>query len=71
MFHSSPAGRTEYFEGVDSYLPAAGVEYYYYDQLAYSDQPQVPDLWDLARFVDEVESDHLASGPENFSVLGH
>jgi hypothetical protein len=36
--------------------PAAGVEYYYYDQLgsAYSDQPDEPELWDLPRFVEEV-----------------
>jgi len=34
-----------------------GIEYYYYDQLgsAYSDQPDEPTLWELPRFVDEVE----------------
>ena len=75
LLHGGPGGTHEYFEGVDSYLPAAGVEYYYYDQLGstYSDQPQVPDLWDLARFVDEVEQVRtaLGLGPENFYLLGH
>ena len=65
----------EYFEACDSYLPAAGVEYYYYDQLGsyYSDQPDFDDLWELPRFVDEVEQVRLALGLDatNFFLLGH
>src|SRR5207237_9413087 len=39
--HGGPAATHEYFEVFDTHLPAAGIEYYYYDQLgsAYSDQP--------------------------------
>jgi proline iminopeptidase len=57
LLHGGPGATHEYFEAFDSYFPAAGVEYYYYDQLgsAYSDQPTDVGLWDLPRFVDEVE----------------
>ena len=56
LLHGGPAATHEYFEAFDGYLPAAGVEYYYYDQLgsAYSDQPDEPELWQTARFVEEV-----------------
>ena len=57
LLHGGPAATHEYFETCDSYFPAAAIEYYYYDQLgsAYSDQPDDPDLWELPRFVEEVE----------------
>ena len=44
--HGGPGGTHECFEAFDSYFPAAGIGYYYYDQLgsAYSDQPDEPDL---------------------------
>jgi proline iminopeptidase len=56
-------------------LPAAGIEYYYYDQLGshYSDQPDIPELWEIPRFVDEVEQVRAALGLDasNFFLLGH
>jgi pimeloyl-ACP methyl ester carboxylesterase len=57
LLHGGPGCTHEYFEAFDSYLPQAGVEYYYYDQLGShrSSQPDVPELWETARFVDEVE----------------
>ncbi len=57
LLHGGPGSTHEYLEACDSYLPAAGVEYYYYDQLGagFSDQPDEPSLWALDRFVDEVE----------------
>ena len=57
LLHGGPGATHEYLEACDSYLPAAGIEYYYYDQLGFgfSDQPEEPSLWDLDRFVDEVE----------------
>ncbi len=57
LLHGGPGATHEYLEACDSYLPAAGIEYYYYDQLgsAYSDQPEDGSLWELDRFVDEVE----------------
>jgi proline iminopeptidase len=75
LLHGGPGATHEYFEACDGYLPAAGVEYYYYDQLgsAYSDQPDEPDLWEIPRFVDEVEQVRQALGLDgsNFYLLGH
>ena len=75
LLHGGPGATHEYFEAADSYLPAAGIEYYYYDQLgsAYSDQPDEANLWELARFVEEVEQVRQALGldRDNFFLLGH
>lgn len=74
LLHGGPGCTHEYLEAFDCYLPAAGFEYYYYDQLGsyYSDQPDEPDLWELPRFVDEVEQvrQALGLGPENFYLYG-
>src|SRR3712207_5742986 len=75
LLHGGPGLTHEYFEAFDSFFPAAGIEYYYYDQLgsAYSDQPNAPELWELPRFVEEVEQvrQALGLGRENFFLLGH
>jgi len=75
LLHGGPGATHEYFEAFDSYLPGAGIEYYYYDQLgsAFSDQPEDPDLWEVPRFVDEVEQvrQALGLGRENLVLLGH
>jgi len=75
LLHGGPGGTHEYFEAFDSYLPAAGIEYYYYDQLGsyYSDQPDEPELWELPRFVEEVEQVRQALGldRDNFYLYGH
>jgi proline iminopeptidase len=75
LLHGGPGATHEYLEAFDSYFPAARIEYYYYDQLgsAYSDQPDEPDLWDVPRFVDEVEQVRQALGldRENFYLYGH
>ena len=75
LLHGGPGATHEYFEACDSFLPAAGIEYYYYDQLgsAWSDQPDEPELWTIPRFVDEVEQVRVALGldRDNFYLLGH
>jgi proline iminopeptidase len=75
LLHGGPGATHEYFEAFDSYFPAAGIEYYYYDQLGsyYSDQPDEPDLWELDRFVEEVEQVRLALdlNRNNFILYGH
>jgi proline iminopeptidase len=75
LLHGGPGATHEYFEAFDSYFPPASIEYYFYDQLgsAYSDQPDEPDLWEIPRFVDEVEQVRLALGLDrsNFYLLGH
>ncbi len=74
MLHGGPGANHEYLEGLDTILPGAGVEYYQYDQLgsAFSDQPDEPELWELPRFVDEVEQVRraLGLGPDNFVLYG-
>ncbi|MFL5360854.1 MAG: proline iminopeptidase-family hydrolase [Myxococcales bacterium] len=73
--HGGPAATHEYFEIFDTHVPAAGIEYYYYDQLGsfYSDQPDDPSLWTIERFADEVEQVRKALGlsRENFVLQGH
>lgn len=75
LLHGGPAATHEYFEAFDSYFPGASIEYYYYDQLgsAYSDQPDEPSLWEIPRFVEEVEQVRVALGlnRDNFYLLGH
>lgn len=74
LLHGGPGLTHEYLEAFDSYFPAAQIEYYYYDQLGsyYSDQPDEPELWDLPRFVEEVEQVRQALGleQENFYLFG-
>ncbi len=75
LLHGGPGSTHEYLEACDSYLPAAGAEYYYYDQLGsgFSDQPDEPSLWEVDRFVDEVEQVRRALGlsRDNFVLYGH
>ncbi len=74
LLHGGPGVTHEYLEVFDSYFPAAGIEYYYYDQLGsyYSDQPADPSLWEVPRFVDEVEQVRQALGlnRDNFYLYG-
>ena len=74
LLHGGPGATHEYLEAFDSFFPAAGIEYYYYDQLGsyYSDQPDEPELLEIPRFVDEVEQVRQALGltAENFFLYG-
>jgi proline iminopeptidase len=75
LLHGGPGGSDEYFESFESYLPQEGIEFIYYDQLGSyrSDKPIDTTLWNVTRFVEEVEQVrqalHLDSS--NFYVLGH
>jgi proline iminopeptidase len=75
LLHGGPGGSHHMLEAFDSFLPFAGIEYYYYDQLGsdFSDKPDEPSLWDLDRFVDEVEQVRQALGltADNFVLFGH
>ncbi len=74
LLHGGPASTHEYFESFDSFLPKEGIEYYYYDQLGsyYSDQPTDTSLWNIPRFVEEVEEVRKALNLDNsnFYLLG-
>jgi proline iminopeptidase len=75
LLHGGPGFTHEYFEALEGYLPAEGIEFIYYDQLgsAFSDQPKDKDLWTTERFVEEVEQVRVALGlnKDNFYLLGH
>ncbi len=75
LLHGGPGATHEYFEALEGFLPAEGIEFIYYDQLGSggSDQPKDDDLWTIARFVEEVEQVRLALGlnKDNFYLLGH
>jgi proline iminopeptidase len=76
LLHGGPGATHEAFEAFDSYLPADGVEYYYYDQLGsyYSDQPNdMTPFLGIDHYVDEVEQVRQALGldRDNFFLLGH
>jgi proline iminopeptidase len=75
LLHGGPGATHEYFEAFDSFLPAEGIEYIYYDQLGSgnSDKPTDHSLWTIDRFVEEVEQVRkaLSLDSSNFCVLGH
>jgi proline iminopeptidase len=75
LLHGGPGATHELFEAFEDYLPAEGVEFYYYDQLGswFSDQPAMTEeMLSVPRFVDEVEQVRLALGLDssNFYLLG-
>jgi len=74
LLHGGPGANHMYLEAFDSYFPGAGIEYYYYDQLGsgYSDIPTDTRLWNIDRFVEEVEQVRLALNLDksNFYLYG-
>lgn len=74
LLHGGPAATHEIYEVFGQHFPDAGIEFYYYDQLGsyFADQPDEPELWQTARFVEEVEQVRQALGltPDNFYLFG-
>ena len=75
LLHGGPGATHEAFEAFDSFFPAAGIEYYYYDQLgsAYSDQPEdMSPFLSIDHYVDEVEQvrQALHLDKDNFCLFG-
>ncbi|MBK8621587.1 MAG: proline iminopeptidase-family hydrolase [Saprospiraceae bacterium] len=75
LLNGGPGMTHEYFECFESFLPAEGIEIIYYDQLGcgFSENPNDTTMWDLPRYVDEVEQVRVALGlnKDNFYLLGH
>jgi proline iminopeptidase len=71
--HGGPGFGHEYFECFEDFLPQAGVEVCYYDQLDchYSDQPNDEALWSVERFTEEVEEVRRGLGLAKFYLYGH
>lgn len=75
LLNGGPGATHEYFECFESFLPKEGIEFIYYDQLGCgnSDNPNDVAMWDLPRYVEEVEQVRIALGlnKDNFYLLGH
>jgi proline iminopeptidase len=75
LLNGGPGATHEYFECFENFFPKEGIEFIYYDQLGCgnSDNPQDTTMWDLARYVEEVEQVRVALNlnADNFYVLGH
>jgi proline iminopeptidase len=75
LLNGGPGATHEYFECFESFLLPQNIEIIYYDQLGcgLSDNPKDTSLWDLSRYVEEVEqvrkAHHLTK--DNFYLLGH
>jgi len=73
LLHGGPGFSHEYLEAMESFLPQAGIEMYYYDQLGCnnSDQPDDLSLWTLERYTEEVEAVRAGLKIDNFVLYGH
>lgn len=73
LLHGGPAACHDYLEAFESFLPPAGIQIVYYDQLGCgnSDIPDDPALWTLPGFVEEVEEVRQGLGLEQFVLFGH
>jgi proline iminopeptidase len=73
LLHGGPGFSHDYLEALESFLPQAGIEMYYYDQLGSgnSDIPDDATLWTLPRFTEEVEEVRRGLGLDRFVLSGH
>lgn len=75
LLNGGPGATHEYFECFENFLLPEGFEIIYYDQLGcgLSDDPKDTSMWDLPRYVEEVEQVRKALGlnKDNFYLLGH
>ena len=75
LLNGGPGGTHECFESFENFFPAEGIEFIYYDQLGCgnSDNPKDTAIWDLPRYVEEVEQVRTALNltKDNFYLLGH
>jgi proline iminopeptidase len=75
LLNGGPGATHEYFECFESFLLPQNVELVYYDQLGcgLSDNPKDTTMWNLGRYVEEVEQVRKALnlGADNLYLLGH
>jgi proline iminopeptidase len=71
--HGGPGATHEYLECMDNFVPGAGYELYYYDQLGCgnSDHPDDDSLWTVERYRTEVEEVRSGLGLTDFVLYGH
>jgi proline iminopeptidase len=72
LLHGGPGFTHQYLEAMESFLPEAGIEMYYYDQLGCgnSDRPEEVSLWTRERYREEVEEVRVGLGLEDFVLYG-
>jgi proline iminopeptidase len=72
LLHGGPGFPHDYFECFEDFLPQSGIEFYYYDQLGCgnSDVPSDTSLWNISRYVEEVEQVRQGLGLEDFYLYG-
>ena len=73
LLHGGPGFSHDYLEALEAFLPEAGIEMYYYDQLGCnnSDHPEDTSLWTLARYVEEVEEVRKGLQLDHVVLYGH
>jgi proline iminopeptidase len=71
--HGGPGMTHEYLECLQDFLPGAGCELYFYDQLGCgnSDRPDDDSLWTVDRYRTEVEEVRAGLGLTDFVLYGH
>ena len=72
LLHGGPGFTHQYLEAMESFLPQAGIEMYYYDQLGCgnSDKPDDASLWTRDRYREEVEEVRIGLDLEGFVLYG-
>lgn len=75
LLNGGPGATHEYFECFENFFPKQQIEFIYYDQLGCgnSENPNNVSMWDLNRYVEEVEQVRTALhlDKNNFYLLGH
>jgi proline iminopeptidase len=75
LLSGGPGCSHEYFECFENFFPRNDIEFIYYDQLGcgFSDNPNDTAMWDLNRYVDELEQVRMALKLDstNCVLLGH
>ena len=72
LLHGGPGFTHDYFECFEDFLPKEGIEFYYYDQLGAgnSDAPTDTALWNIPRYVEEVEQVRERAGLRKLLPVG-
>ncbi|MFC0576958.1 proline iminopeptidase-family hydrolase [Paraburkholderia solisilvae] len=73
ILNGGPGLSHEYMQCFADFLPAAGYEMYFYDQLGcgQSDKPRDKGLWTLQRYVSEVEEVRSSLGLDQVILVTH
>jgi proline iminopeptidase len=73
VLHGGPGMNHFYFECFEDFLPAAGLSFWYYDQLGcgFSDIPKDNSLWTVERYIEEVEQVRRGLGEARIFLYGH